>query len=58
MATVYILYSKEIDSFYIGSCMDFKLRLSQHLDQSYTKSFTKRAKDWTPFLLMEDLEYN
>ena len=57
MATVYILYSEEIDSFYVGSCINFKLRLSQHLDQSYVKSFTKRAKDWTPFLLMENLQY-
>ena len=30
MATVYIIYSKSIDKFYIGSCKDFSIRLDEH----------------------------
>ncbi|XOV69379.1 MAG: GIY-YIG nuclease family protein [Fluviicola sp.] len=30
MATVYIIYSKKIDRFYIGSCKDLDARLDQH----------------------------
>ncbi|NOZ48348.1 MAG: GIY-YIG nuclease family protein, partial [Chlorobi bacterium] len=30
MATVYILYSKKMDSYYIGSCKDFNIRLEEH----------------------------
>ncbi len=57
MAVVYILYSASINSFYVGSCEDFDSRLSQHLNGDFKKAFTKRAKDWQKFLLLENLEY-
>ena len=41
---VYILYSRLLDRFYIGSCKDVKNRLAKHL--SNHEGFTSRAKDW------------
>ncbi|MEG9329070.1 GIY-YIG nuclease family protein [Salinimicrobium catena] len=54
---VYILYSASLDSFYIGSCRDLDLRLEQHRNGRYEKSFTRRASDWTDFLVIDDLGY-
>jgi len=58
MATTYILYSKTIDSFYIGSCLDLKIRMKEHQQNRFEKSFTKRADDWTVFIQINELEYN
>ncbi len=45
MATFYILYSKKIDSYYVGhTTTSVKERLSRHL--SNHKGYTDRAKDW------------
>ncbi len=57
MATVYVLYSAEINQFYIGSCNDLEKRLNQHLDKSFDIAHTKRANDWTLFYSIEELEY-
>jgi putative endonuclease len=57
MATVYILYSKSINAFYTGSCIDFELRFSQHLNKTFSTSFTAKADDWSIFLKIENLEY-
>ena len=44
MATTYILYSNEIDKYYIGSTnSDLKERLKKHL--SNHKGFTAKTKD-------------
>ncbi len=57
MATIYIIYSTRIDQFYIGSCLDMKQRLEQHLNKSYQVGFTHRADDWNIFYLKENIEY-
>ncbi|MDA3892755.1 MAG: GIY-YIG nuclease family protein [Salinivirgaceae bacterium] len=45
MATFYILYSEEIDKFYIGfTDGDVNERLQKHLSKH--KGFTSKAKDW------------
>jgi putative endonuclease len=41
---VYILYSAQLDLFYIGSSEDPEIRLSKHLANH--KGFTGKAKDW------------
>jgi len=46
MAAVYILYSHSIDKFYVGSCLDFDSRLSEHLSKKYAKSYTAKTIDW------------
>jgi putative endonuclease len=56
MACVYILYSAEIDEYYIGSCLDFESRVIDHL-QNKRNSFTSRANDWMAYYKIEDLEY-
>lgn len=56
MATVYILYSKNINKYYIGSCLDLELRLQEHISNKH-KGFTTRAKDWEIFFELTNLEY-
>ena len=41
---VYILHSKLLDRYYIGSTQDITKRLEKHL--SNNKGYTSRAKDW------------
>ena len=57
MATVYILYSKSISNYYIGSCKEIQNRLEQHRSNYFETGFTKRATDWEIYFLIEDLEY-
>ena len=56
MAFVYILYSEELDRFYIGSCLDLDSRMKDHLEKKYS-GFTSNAHDWNLFLSIPDLEY-
>ncbi|MCP2028030.1 putative endonuclease [Flavobacterium sp. HSC-32F16] len=44
MFYIYIIYSKTLDKYYIGSCQDIERRLQDHLNGRST--FTKTAKDW------------
>ena len=46
MANVYILFSKSIDSYYVGSCLNLEKRVKEHNSGVYKNSFTCRAKDW------------
>lgn len=57
MATVYILYSEKIDSFYTGSCLDLDERLQQHLSKTFDNAFTSRADDWSIFFKIDNLHY-
>ena len=55
MATVYILYSHFLDSFYIGSCLDINQRLQEHNSKFYRGSYTSRTNDWEVFWNIENL---
>jgi putative endonuclease len=44
MYYVYILYSKDLDRYYIGSTSDTQPRLTKHLSEH--SGFTGKAKDW------------
>jgi putative endonuclease len=57
MASVYILYSAEIDRFYIGSCENLQIRLSQHLNHKFSDSYTSKATDWILFFALDKLDY-
>jgi putative endonuclease len=57
MACVYILYSAELDKFYIGSCENFTERNNQHLQKQIEGSFTTKASDWVVHVLLSDLTY-
>ena len=51
MTTVYILYSKKADRFYIGfTTADLELRLERHLNHYYQNKFTAAYDDWHVFL--------
>jgi putative endonuclease len=58
MASVYILYSKKLNSFYIGSCKDLSYRVDQHLNKEFKGSFTAKAEDWEIYLSIDDLLYD
>lgn len=44
MFFVYILYSQNLDKFYIGMTSDIEKRLQKHLENH--NGFTGKAKDW------------
>lgn len=44
MFYTYIIYSKSLNKYYIGSCQDIQKRLQDHLNGR--SKFTKIAKDW------------
>ena len=46
MYCVYIIYSKSIDSYYIGETVELLKRIEQHNTGFYDSSFTKQCKDW------------
>ena len=57
MASVYILYSKSLDKYYIGSCLDLGQRLEEHSTKKYSDSYTTKANDWQLFYNIDDLGY-
>ncbi|MBS1610291.1 MAG: GIY-YIG nuclease family protein [Bacteroidetes bacterium] len=57
MAFVYILNSKSLDKYYIGSCEDLNLRLEQHFSGFFDKAYTSTAKDWIVYFVIENLGY-
>ena len=57
MASVYILFSKKLDRFYIGSCKDISFRIDQHLNKDFLGSFTSAADDWELYYEINDLGY-
>ena len=44
MFYTYIIYSKTINKFYVGSCQDVQVRLQDHLNSR--SKYTKTTKDW------------
>jgi putative endonuclease len=44
MYYVYIIYSKLLNKYYVGSCQNIDERLYDHLNSRST--YTKSAKDW------------
>lgn len=44
MFYIYIIYSKTLDKYYVGSCQNIEQRLKDH--QNSRSKFTKVAKDW------------
>jgi putative endonuclease len=57
MASVYILFSKQLSRFYTGSCLEIEFRLGQHLEKIYKSSFSAKTDDWESFLTINNLEY-
>ncbi|MBB5394564.1 GIY-YIG nuclease family protein [Mucilaginibacter sp. AK015] len=57
MASVYILFSKELNRYYIGSCKDLPDRMKQHTNKDFVNSFTAKCNDWVFSLSIDNLEY-
>jgi len=54
MAFVYILYSKSLDSFYIGSTtLAVEVRLDNHNTLYYENKFTSKGVPWELFYYLE-----
>jgi putative endonuclease len=53
MFVVYILYSAEVDRFYIGQTEDYSHRLDLHQQKFFKGSFTVQAKDWATYLIID-----
>jgi len=51
--SVYILYSKRLDKFYIGETMDLLKRVEEHNTGFYDNSFSSKTNDWEVFLQIE-----
>ena len=58
MGVFYILHSRSINRFYVGSCMKIEERLFEHNTGKYSNAYTKRAKDWEIYLTIENLEFD
>ncbi|MFB6320239.1 GIY-YIG nuclease family protein [Saccharicrinis sp. FJH54] len=50
---VYILYSEESDSFYIGQTQDIPHRIHEHNTHIYKGSETRKAGDWKLYYSIE-----
>ena len=57
MATVYILFSKKFDRYYVGSCLNLDERIADHKSKKYQNSYTCDADDWELFYKLVDLGY-
>ncbi len=57
MAYVYILFSRKLNKYYVGSCLNLSERLEQHKNGVFANSYTKKADDWEVFFDIPDLTY-
>lgn len=55
MASVYILFSNDLNKFYVGSCFDLSERLLEHKNERYKNAFTASTSDWELFYSIENL---
>jgi putative endonuclease len=53
MPFVYILYSPDLNIYYVGSCLKLKERLNDHKEKTFVDAYTCRADDWELFLSFE-----
>lgn len=53
MTTLYFLYSKKKDIYYVGETHNLGLRLFQHNTHTFSKGFTKVADDWEVVLTFQ-----
>jgi putative endonuclease len=56
MASVYILYSKKSDKFYIGSTKELQTRIFYHKTKEFKGSFTSNYEDWELFFSIDNLK--
>ncbi|WP_318312268.1 GIY-YIG nuclease family protein [Flagellimonas crocea] len=52
MDSVYIIYSKRLDKYYVGESSDIDSRLLQHNNGFFKNSYTAQVNDWEAFLII------
>ena len=57
MAYVYILYSENLNKYYIVSCLNLNERLQQHISKKFANCFTSKDDSWILFFEISNLEY-
>jgi putative endonuclease len=57
MAHVYILYSENLNKYYVGSCLNLKERLQEHILKKFPNCFTSKDNSWILFFEIPNLEY-
>ena len=57
MAYVYIIYSKKVDKYYTGSCLDLSERLMHHNNHIFDDSYTRISDDWELYFSFSGLAY-
>ncbi|MBK6640818.1 MAG: GIY-YIG nuclease family protein [Bacteroidetes bacterium] len=55
MFCVYIIFSRKLNRYYVGTTDDFVKRLAEHNDIKHPGSFTSRGIPWESYLLIDDL---
>lgn len=55
MATFYVIYSRSIDNFYVGSSLDYEVQLEQHQKNHFPKGYKSGATDWTTFFTVGNI---
>jgi len=53
MFYIYIIYSKNIDAFYVGQTIDLIKRIEEHNSKFYENTYTSKANDWILYFSME-----
>jgi putative endonuclease len=53
---VYILFSKKLNRFYVGTTDNPHKRLSEHNSGAFDNAFTRKGIPWSFFLIIERLE--
>ena len=57
MACVYVLHSKLLNKYYVGSCLDLNKRVEQHNAKEFKQAFTTRVNNWEIYFVIQDLDY-
>ncbi len=55
MFVVYIIYSKKLNRYYIGTTDDFERRYAEHNSHHFSDSFTSKGIPWDKFLVIDSL---
>jgi putative endonuclease len=56
MFSVYVLASKKLNRYYIGTTDDLMKRLAEHNEAKYNDSFTRKGVPWCLVLSIDNLE--
>ena len=52
---VYIIFSKKLNKYYVGTTDDFDKRLEEHNTGGHDEAFTKAGIHWERFVVIENL---